>query len=604
MSSPQAIYLEGAAEPIFAVLHRPTSSSARDTAVVLCPPFGWDEICSYRSRREWAERLAASGYPTVRVSLPGTGDSGGSPRDPHQVDAWTGAITSTARWLSETLGVERVAAIGIGLGGLLAYRAAAQGAEIDDLVLWATPARGRALVRELSVFAKLEASQFSGPASERPGPVAPGDVTAGGFVLTTETREQLSGVDLTKLPLPENRSRRVLLLERDGIAVDERLSEHLERSGVAVTLAPGKGYAMMTAEAHLARTPVDLVERVTAWLDEASDAKPLDSLPAALSDDRRAALRVADGTAVIETPITFEQPFGQLSGVLTEPAGPRQSDLCAVLLNAGAIRRTGPSRLWVEAARRWAAQGIPVLRLDVQGIGDADGEQIDSVEGLYVPELVTQVLASLDALQELGVGRRYVLGGLCSGAYWAFHGAVEDPRVVAAIMLNPRALIWDPTLLMERKIARGWLHPSNWHKINRASARRALANLGWALAALRRLLASRRGRLIHGGDELDLLFDRLRQSGKRVTLLFSDNEPLHEELTRTGHMSRLDRAPHVTLEHIPVRDHTLRPGWAQAQAHAVLDRALEREREHSGAPSASSPPPGRERVAGAGQPPR
>jgi pimeloyl-ACP methyl ester carboxylesterase len=599
VSSPEAIYLDGAADPIFAVLHRPTSSFARDTAVILCPPFGWDEICSYRSRRDWAERLAAAGYPTIRVNLPGTGDSGGSPRDPHRVDAWTGAITATARWLTEELAAERVAAVGIGLGGLLAYRAAAQGAEIDDLVLWATPARGRGLVRELSVFGKLEASQFSGPESARPEPVAPGDLTAGGFVLTAETREELSGVELTKLPLPANRSRRALLLERDGIAVDERLREYLESCAVAVTVAAGKGYAMMTAEAHLARTPVDVVERVTAWLDEASGAKPLDALPPALSDDRQAEVRAADGTTVTETPIAFEQPFGQLTGVLTQPHGPPQTDVCVILLNAGAIRRTGPSRMWVESARRWAARGIPVLRLDVQGIGDADGEQIDSVEGLYVPELVTQVLAALDALQELGIGRRYVLGGLCSGAYWSFHSAVEDPRVMSAIMLNPRALIWDPTLLIERKVAPGWLRPTNWHKINRASAKRALATLGWAFAAMRRLAASRRGRLMHGGDPLDLLFDRLRQSGKHVTLLFSDNEPLHEELTRTGHMARLEQAPHVTLEHIPVRDHTLRPGWAQVQAHGVLDRALERELTRHPDETAT-PPAGRERVAGAG----
>jgi alpha-beta hydrolase superfamily lysophospholipase len=599
VSSPQAIYLEGAAEPIFAVLHRPTGSIARDTAVILYPPFGWDEICSYRSRRDWAERLAAVGYPAIRLSLPGTGDSGGSPRDPHRVDAWTGAITATARWLTETLASKRVAAIGIGLGGLLAYRAAAQGAEIDDLVLWATPARGRALVRELSVFAQLEASQFSGPESERPAPIAPGDLTAGGFVLTGETREELSGIDLAALPLPGDRPRRALLLERDGIGVDERLSEYLESCGVAVTVTAGKGYAMMTAEAHLARTPVDVVERVTAWLDEASNTKPLDALPATLSEDRHAEVHTSHSAAVTETPIAFEQPFGQLTGVLTEPHGPRQSDLCLVLLNAGAIRRTGPSRMWVEAARRWAARGIPVLRLDVQGIGDADGEQIDSVEGLYVPELVTQVLAALDSLEELGIGRRYVLAGLCSGAYWSFHSAVEDRRVVAAIMLNPRALIWDPTLLIERKIARGWLRPTNWHKINLASAQRALANLGWAFAALRRLVATRRGRLIHGGDELDLLFDRLRQSGKRVTLLFSDNEPLHEELTRTGHMTRLEQAPHVTLEHIPVRDHTLRPGWAQVQAHEVLDGAIERERQRP--EEASSQQVGRERVAGTGR---
>ena len=33
-------------------------SRVRDSAVILCPPFGWEDMCSYRVRREWAEHLA------------------------------------------------------------------------------------------------------------------------------------------------------------------------------------------------------------------------------------------------------------------------------------------------------------------------------------------------------------------------------------------------------------------------------------------------------------------------------------------------------------------------------------------------------------------
>ena len=72
--------------------------------------------------------------------------------------------------------------------------------------------------------------------------------------------------------------------------------------------------------------------------------------------------------------------------------------------------------MWVEAARRWAAQGVPTLRLDIEGIGDADGgttPYVDSAQ-LYVAELVPQVLAALDALKDRGIGDRFVVAGLCS----------------------------------------------------------------------------------------------------------------------------------------------------------------------------------------------
>ena len=44
------------------------------------------------------------------------------------------------------------------------------------------------------------------------------------------------------------------------------------------------------------------------------------------------------------------------------------------------------------------------------------------------------------------MGRRFMLGGLCSGAYWSFHAALLDERVPAVLLLNPRALVWDAGL--------------------------------------------------------------------------------------------------------------------------------------------------------------
>jgi len=75
--APQPLYLQCEPDPAFATVHRAAEQNARDTAVILCPPFGWDEVCSYRSLRFWAARLAQDGYATIRLSLPSTGDSGG-----------------------------------------------------------------------------------------------------------------------------------------------------------------------------------------------------------------------------------------------------------------------------------------------------------------------------------------------------------------------------------------------------------------------------------------------------------------------------------------------------------------------------------------------
>ena len=90
--------------------------------------------------------------------------------------------------------------------------------------------------------------------------------------------------------------------------------------------------------------------------------------------------------------------------------------------------------------------------MDLGGIGEADGDSCPygDTAALYVPELVEQTVTVLDALEGRGVPSRFLLCGLCSGAYWGFRAALRDPRVASAFMINPRALYYDDWLEPER----------------------------------------------------------------------------------------------------------------------------------------------------------
>ncbi len=581
----RTFYLEGEHPPSLAVFHAADPACTCDTAVILCGPFGWEEICSYRSLRAWARGLAAAGYPTLRVTPPGTGDSAGTPRDPGQLEAWSAAFGGASAWLKASTGAARLTAIGISLGGMVAYRATAAGAPIDDLVLWATPARGRSYLRQLRAFAKLELAEcFQG--LPQPPPLPEGELEAGGFIHTAPTVADLDRLDLTALPLPHAARRRVLLLERDGISVDANLREALERAGAQVNTARGEGYGEMTAHPQTARPPSAVMKRVLGWLREiGGETSGPAGTPALERPNPAQHSRLVGevGPAVRERPFMVEQPWGRLAGILTEPGEPQETGLCVVLLNAGAVRRIGPNRMWVEAARRWAGWGIPCLRLDVQGIGDADGDATPYAEDgdLYLPELVPQVLAALDQLEREGIGDRFVLSGLCAGAYWSFHAALGDVRVQAALMVNPRALIWSAALAPARDFRALMSERASLAKVRQeVSLVRVLRIAMWMLSAPKRWLDSaltREARGSNQADEVDALLARMIASGKRMLLLFACNEPLDEELVRSGHRARLEQAETVTLERILVTDHTLRPNWAQHQAHEILDRAIRRE---------------------------
>jgi len=562
-------------ETVLAFLHE---GAEERPAVLLLPPFGWEDMCSHRPRRDWAEHLARQGHPVLRLDLPGTADSAGAPRDPDRLGAWLTAVTGAAAWLRTESGAGRMVALGIGLGGLVAAGALAAGAAIDDLVLWGVPARGRTLVRELSIFARLEASQFPGAPSPPEGVLAPA-----GYVLTEETRAALTALDLTAAPVPV---RRALLLEREGMAIDSALRGHLEASGAEVEVAPGPGWAAMMAEPQEAVAPREVFARVDVWLGELASADPVSAPPAGVATtaaDRFPAPRRGTLPA-LSLPGARERPFAVdgLFGILTEPAGAAPAAVTAVLLNAGAQRRTGPNRMWVEAARRWAARGVATLRLDLEGLGDAEGDaaRYRDVAGLYVPELVAQVRTALDALEAAGLSASFALGGLCSGAYWAFHTALEDPRVTATLMLNPRVLYWDPRIDEEREARKAVkaLRGESWRRLARGEISRAqLPVTARALVRQARSLPARRGvRHDHPVDPLPHALASLERRGVHSLLAFSHREPLHEELGRDGYLARLAEWPSVHLAELPGAVHTLRPLAAQVAAHALLDEALER----------------------------
>ncbi|MGZ4249407.1 MAG: alpha/beta hydrolase family protein [Solirubrobacteraceae bacterium] len=567
-------------DPVHAILYlSPDDGSRKQIAVLMCAPFGWEEMCSHRGRRAWALTLASLGYPTARFDLPSTGNSGGLASDPGRLDAWTGAITGAAAWLRERTGAARVAAIGIGLGGMLAVRALSEGAAIDDLVLWAVPAKGRLLVREMRAYASVVAARR--PEDSRPETLAHGDLELTGFLLSAETADAVSKLELTSLRLPDARGSRILMLGRDGLAVDAGLRAHLEHTGASVTAQDTDDYAVLMESPQESRTPVQTIAKTVAWLDGGPSSVMQAAAPPPPTATRPTMKLPSGDTQIEETPILFDGELGGLFGIVSEPSRADRAPVCAVLLNGGALRHIGPSRTWVEIARRWAARGVPTVRVDMPGIGESDGDAREPVPdaSFYTPQRTEQTLTILDRLAEQGLPDRFVLGGLCSGAYWSLHAALADPRVRGALMINLYSVFWSAELVAERgtKESLGALRGRAWRRLVNRDLTAAQAKT--ALAAIRpSQLRSIAGNPVERSqsEEIERAFDRLHEQGTHGLMLFSRGEGLYDQLVRLGFLDRLDRWPNLSIEQLPTSDHMFRAIWVQQRVHGLLDAALER----------------------------
>ena len=481
---------------------------------------------------------------------------------------------------------------------LLALRAIALGAAIDDVVLWAVPDRGRAFTRELRAFARMEDGLLVAADQARDDRVVPeGWLVAGGYALSAQTRADVDALDVAELALPGAADRRALLLGRDGVAPSARLIEALQAQGVGVEVDPGHGFGLMLVEPQFARLPETVLRRVAAFVaaegpGAVTTAPPPPRAPRATPE---AEVQGAGGVAVRERFAEAETPTGRLFGIVCEPlAAPAEPGL-AVLFLGGTGHRIGPNRMWTEAARRWAAHGVVTCRVDIGGAGEASTPTPPDVPGLYTEALVDEARAALGLLPapQTGEQRRVLVVGLCSGAYWAVRLALEPALGVAPVALNAPTLEWElgeHRQRMARHYRRQLLTRAGW---------RRLRSGGLSLTRVRRIarVLLARGRRGGGGggedagagssaqgDATAAVLDCFRDQGTPAWLLFAGREALYDALAQ-----RTDRAaqwPTLHVETVGAESdlHTLRPLWVQRALHERLDTALAAERSRDAAP--------------------
>ncbi|RYZ80654.1 MAG: hypothetical protein EOO68_37025 [Moraxellaceae bacterium] len=124
-----------------------------------------------------------------------------------------------------------------------------------------------------------------------------------------------------------------------------------------------------------------------------------------------------------------------LQGIICEPlpavAGAKTAML---LLNSGVIHRVGSCRLSVTLARAVCqAANIITVRFDFSGIGESDARRSALTADEVAMEEVIEVMNYLAQHKKI---ERFILYGLCSGAYASYRTALKDPRVIAIAQID------------------------------------------------------------------------------------------------------------------------------------------------------------------------
>ena len=529
-------FLEGEL-PIFASYHAPRGGApARNVAYVVCLPLHLELIQSYQSMRRLADELAAAGFHVLRVHYDGTGESiGSSDEGAGRVAAWLESVRRAVAAMAAIPHVDSVGLVGVRIGATFALEMATQ-VDVSHLVLW-EPCGGASYSREMDILASSSPQRV------------PGGLVAAGYWLSQETLAALGRLELEKME-PRGKPD-VLLVHRGDRKPSPRLQQHLERLGCETTPAHLPGHKEMMVMPHKSVVPTAILATICAWAVTRSRVSSHEAAPAA-------------GPPLLLAPEALEgelrwRPFwfgskGHLFGVMTEPrerGRPKASPV--LLLTGGVTPRTAGNGSYVALARRLAAKGHTVLRMDVASIGEsgtADGLPGDGNDG-FPPSVVEDARAGFERACAAAPGTKVWLLGLCSGAYAAFQVILDDERARGVFLMNPVALQKLATLAPSEagaeaaapsalskvdqleQMQRYWQvmrDPESWKKV--LSGKADLRNIASVvrgrvaarLASVKELALARLGRAPQGlaGDVATLLARQVR-----VNLVFSEGDPGH-----------------------------------------------------------------------------
>lgn len=563
------------------------AAHAQRVPVLICGPVGAEDLSAHRMLRLAAQALQSRGHACLRFDWPGMGDAQSLIEDGDAVPHWLAAVHAAVDTLRALTGAPRVALLGLRLGATLAALAAHSRDDIAALAAWVPVPQGRTMLREWKMLG----------AAGLPSLIHPdGTLETGGFRYAAATCAALEKLRLTG-PLVRPASR-MLVLDRADLPAAAAWCDALRADGVALDAEALPGYEGLMAVPHLTVLPQVMLDRAVEWLA----ALPLDSgNPVAAQ---------AVGSTTLPGLGGVSEQLVSLAGSVGEPVlwgslctvpdrhGP-QAGLAVLVLNTGAERRVGPHGQFVAPARRWAAQGATVLRLDLAGLGDslpAPGQEAHRVYPDLAMQDVRRAIAWLRA--QPGVQRVAVLG-LCSGAFHAFEAAAQHLPLDVAVMINPLVFFrpervdFDAVPAQDHAVQqlssealRNLRDPARWRKLLSGDV-----NLSFILATLTRragLAAKRVRRLLArqvGVPLADDLAGKLRRAAvhhrntdvqPRLHFVFAEGDPglglLEAEAGRT--LWALQRQGRVTVRRVADADHTFSRAAARLQLQAVLDEVL------------------------------
>lgn len=414
---------------LFGWFHSDGGAAKADVAILICGALSREALDSHHSLRVMADAFAQAGYPTMRFDYAGSGDSCDiaetldAPAEHWAV--WLQNIHEIADELRRRTGARRLIFCGLRIGATLAAIAAESRDDVAALILLAPVLRGRSYLKQLQIEAGL------GPGK---GAAKGAGLEFHELSLGAKTVDLIGEADLRRVNL--GAGLRIAIFSQTPTRPLSDCVATWEQRGIAIESFGFDGLEpLLCPDTQGYKEPAATAE-IIEWLRMAAPPQPFGGGWPVDFDKQDLLL-----PGCVETALRFG-PEDRLFGILSRPAGDT-SETAVIIVSTGRNPRTGVGRFGVEFARRLAAEGITALRFDFAGLGDSVGlpGEEDMRSDVFENDRSADISAAIDTLAQLGC-RRFMVHGVCSGAYHGLHAALTETRIEAVLMANLPLFLW------------------------------------------------------------------------------------------------------------------------------------------------------------------
>jgi hypothetical protein len=366
-------------------VHRPDGGLAVG-AVVIAGPFAHEALVTYRALRVLAVEAARRGFVVVRFSWSGTGDSEPAPMDVDRSTAWQADLAGAVDLARAASGLEEVDAVGVRFGASVV---SAADIPLRKRVLWG-PLGGRTFLRRQSSLLKMHLPDGF--------PLAAHGVELCGYLLDDESAASLRALPDPRTSTPRHSS--------DG-------------SQVVFDDDPEASAELFDREPPEARVPLPSIEKVLDALPPVASVK----LPEWQPERELISFEPTGRTRVRQTLLNVGPD--RLPGIFTEAVDIPQATASALFVPF-ANDPKGVARIGRATSFRLASLGVPTLRADRRGVGDAANPG-DLAEVATFTETGADDVAQLATWLAERTGNPIVGIGSCSGAWLVARASTAVP---------------------------------------------------------------------------------------------------------------------------------------------------------------------------------